>query len=187
MYKHLLLILAVIITCSATQLYPIYQRVALYLTPILIIVVAKCLDYLSVDKKFYSIATFIIFSLAFWNYNLYYFKECKNCTYWFRNTNAKMLLENMAASYKPQDTVFIYIPSEGEYKYYKLYYNFKPTKEITLPAYSIYEGDYHDMLQDKIKTTDNCWFFFASDWNFESKGVRALKRKPVPSPFDSLY
>ena len=138
--KHLLLILAVIITCSATQLYPIYQRVALYLTPILIIVVAKCLDYLSVDKKFYSIATFIIFSLAFWNYNLYYFKECKNCTYWFRNTNAKMLLENMAAYYKPQDTVFIYIPSEGEYKYYKLYYNFKPTKEITLPAYSIYEG-----------------------------------------------
>ena len=185
--KHLLLILAATIICSAAQLYPMYQRVSLYLTPIFIIVLTKCLDYLSVNKKFYSIPALIIFSLAFWNYNFSHFIESKNCTYWFyRNTNARILMKNMAASYKPQDTVFVYAPAREEYKYYKLYYNFKPTKEILLPTYKFYKGDYYAMLQDKIKTTDSCWFFFASDWSFDSRGAKTLKRMIKENKFKRI-
>ena len=79
---HLLLTLYSVIICAMLRLYPLKERIILYLIPIIIIILVKSLDLISTKRKIYSILLMVIFIFAFNNYNFDYLKQCNNVTYW---------------------------------------------------------------------------------------------------------
>ena len=156
-----------IFICSVLKLYPTHERIILYLIPGLIVLMIKCIDFITLKHKLYSCFIAIIFIFAFGNYNLQYLNDCNNNKYGrFEHIYIKGLFKKLKDYYNPQDTVFVNNTSAMEYLYYKLYYDFHPTKEIFMPFHKeITKFEYHKVFNDLIKAPENYWVFLPNDYD----------------------
>lgn len=178
-----------IIICSILELYPIKDRVALYIIPIIIVIIAKNFDFVSFKHKIYSFILISVFVFAFESYNIAYFQKCINNDYWrYQLINPKILMQKLKKIYKPNDIVYVYFPSFPEYQYYKIYYNFNPTEEVVIyPPKSA--SDYEKILTNVTKKSGNCWFYYSNEWNWEPYifGTTILKKWKDKNNYTTLY
>ncbi len=165
--RHLTVILlctfTFIISASILGLYPIYERVGLYLIPVVLVLLALPLNY--INKKYYMASFFISILLifSFFNYNLSYFQTLlgKNV---FTCNNARSTMQTLINKYNSSNSpIIVNAASDSEFKYYKKYFNFNPENVIfmQLPAYS---KENYFAAMDLLPKNDY-WFYFAYDYS----------------------
>ena len=176
--SFILLTFLLIIFASILNVYPIYQRAALYIFPLIIVFLAKSFDSLSVvtrNRKIYSVVIIMIFLFSFSNYNLNYFKDR-----FYGNvisySNAKLAMKTLKEKYNPEDIVIILYPSKAEYLYYKLYYNFNPQTEIYTKLKFPTEKQVKNELNKITKKEGKYWIFYSIEFTKTKIIKKALKQ-----------
>ena len=144
---------------SYLKIYPLMGRIILYALPFAIILAAKLLDYISLNRKVLSIIIAFVFVFAFNGYGVKYIKKCY--TDYVINTrhtdilppNSRELVQTLISEYKPNDLIIFNFSSKLEYYYYKYIYNFnpKPQNEHLLYTYS---------KKKLIPQGKKCWLIF---------------------------
>lgn len=175
---------------SFFHLYPLHERIALYLIPTVIILVSKGLDFVSKDKKLISAVVLLNFIVAFHNYDFNYLHKCYKTDIWSyysnlwfyhfeKNTYPKFketfdLLKN---NYNPyQDIIVINTMSKAEYKYYKTYYDFYPQKEIyTTWIHNGPHTDYEKQLDKLTVKNKYYWIFYYTDYTNNKSASEGTK------------
>ena len=187
----ILLLLSVffILLFSFMRVYPIYERVCLYVLPILIIFAVKILDLLSINKKILSCIIIIAFIFSFGKYNYSYLKDCYSANIW--NTkqirhfskqflgsypNPRELMQILINNYH-NETVIINIPSKYQYEYYKKYYEFQPKKEI-YPSNKIKNNPiaFKKELDNITNPQEKYVFYISDDWNKDAYELNIIKK-----------
>ena len=148
---------------SYLHMYPIYQRVALYTLPLLIVFITKPFDFYSIKKKWFSLITAVMFLCAFWGYNPSYFIKFDNfnpLNFRSHPNNARALMKKLIKKYNGKSCVIVNSASAPEYFYYAHYYNFEPKcfKGLVYPL----EADNLQQL-NKLKNGEY-WFYYSFDY-----------------------
>ena len=173
----LLIISAEILIASFLQVYPIFERASLFLIPVVIVTISMCFDicdFNHLSKKIYSIGIIILFLISVHNYNYKYLTKRiigKVTSY----SNAKLMMQILKEQYNPDDTVIISKPSRTEYLYYKLYYKFKPKKQIYTDNAFPLKGEHEEELNRITKDNEKYWFFYSMDYTNEKLTRTALE------------
>ena len=174
--------LIVMFACSYLKLLPLQDRSILFSLSLLIVFIAKPFDYVSFNKKIYSIIIIILFMLAFCKYDFSYLKTCFNGNviqirfeHVFEN-NPRKLMEILKSEYNGEDTIVINEASSSEYYYYKKYYNFEPKKEIYTSYTRDKDLDFVAELNDLITENGKYWFFYSCDYFNDKPVVNSLKQ-----------
>ncbi|MBR6098344.1 hypothetical protein IKP85_01200 [bacterium] len=145
------------------KLYPVYERVSLYLIPITLVLITLPLNYIAYNRKIYSIFVILLTFLGLSAYNLSYAKTLlKNDL--FYKTDARTTMKVLLEQYNPSDYVIINRASDSEFEYYKHYYNIdiKHFAIVQLPEYS--KENYFDIL-DQLPANNNYLFYYPNDYS----------------------
>ena len=153
---------------SYLKIYPFEKRIILYAIPIAIVLAAKLLDYISLNKKLLSLIITTGFLYAFSGYEINYIAKCyteyaTNARFKEVPPNSKELVRTLASEYKPTDTVVCNKWSRPEYYYYSKYYNFNPNKVHYLYLYFTNPERIKKFKQGKY------WLVFTREYNKELK------------------
>ena len=162
----------IVIIASLCQLYPLLERIALFLIPVFIIFVSKSLDLVSKDRKLISGIIIIIYLLSFHNYDIQYLEKCYKSDIWFYKfrfkgyPDFKKAFKILKTYYSADDTVIVNIMSKPVYDYYKLYYDFEPIKEIyTKWIEDGKSGDFEKQLEELTVAGNTYWLIFYTDYS----------------------
>ncbi len=161
--KLILLTIGFTFLASITHLYPIKERVVLYLIPFCIIYLVKPLE-ISLQKNkittFFLICLYLI-SLLF--YNPIYISKCfKYNAFSFvdARTSMKILKEN----YNKSDIIVYNQASDSDLEYYSHYFNFKPTRTILIPHEPYTIENYNNFL-NSLPKNNTYWFYISFDYS----------------------
>lgn len=190
-------IFPIVILCSFLNMYPIIGRSILYMIPAIIVLAAKGFDLVSGTKKILSAIIVITYIVSFHNYNVDYFKKCFKSNIWFcrfldkQYPNVKDAFNILKENYKNGDVVIITSMAQNEYNYYKKYYKFSPTKEITIGYMDDNKAPYYIGELDKlIEPNTNYWFFYVTDYSNDKslqKGIDFyIKQNQALTPASGL-
>ena len=158
---YLITICIFAISASILKLYPIFQRVSLYLIPILIILLIKPLDIISRKKKTLSVTLILLifFSLKAYNFSyLYKIKSLSN-----RNYDARTITKKLYENYK-DDLIIINRASDSEFLYYSKYYDFKTDNFIFIETPNNDKNLYMQTL-NSIPKNQKVWFYYINDYS----------------------
>lgn len=164
--RNILLITFFIVMCifSYFQIYPIFQRVALYTLPLLIVFITKPFDYLSIKKKWYSLIISAVFICAFWGYNPTYFMKFDNFNplkYRPYANDAKNLMKRLIKNYSNKKAcIVVNNSSYPEFFYYSNYYKFKP-KCVKRNKYPL---QLNNLIQLNELKDGEYWIFYSFDY-----------------------
>ena len=151
-----------IITASFLQLYPIMQRVSLYITPILIILISKPIDFISVNKKVVSVLIILLYILSFNSYNFSYLKQItKSPDYSY---DARMSMKNLKDLYRNNELIIVNAASDSEFIYYSAYYNLNTNNYVFVQTPNKDKELYFNILNN-IPEYQNVWFFYVNDYS----------------------
>lgn len=156
-----LLTVLLIISASFLRLYPMMQRVSLYLTPLLIILITKPLDFLYLNKKLYSIFIICLFFSGLCSYNLKYFKSLKlipSYTY-----DARSVMQKLKEHYNEKDLIVINVASDSEFLYYKEYFKLNSNNYVFVQTPNK-DKDFYFQILDTIPLHQKIWFFYVYDY-----------------------
>lgn len=153
-----LLVLIIALIGALLHFYPIKERVALYLIPIIILLVTKPLDYLKKSNLFYSILVVILFLLNFSKYDMNYAQYLFNNGL-FQRRNTKQAFEKLKIEYKETDIVIVNSSTKSDYTYYSKYTGFRP-KMQAVATIKQYDRDYYFNVLKSIPAGHNYWFIF---------------------------
>lgn len=159
--KYGMICLLVILTALIAALlhfYPIKERVALYLIPIIILFVAKPLDFVRKSNMFYSMFILILFVLYFSKYDINYVKYFSSNDL-FNRRNTREVFVTLKNGYKDFDTVIVNSSTKADYTYYSHYTGFKPKRQAVATIKRYDKGYYFNVLKS-IPTGQNYWFIF---------------------------
>lgn len=163
------ILLLTILTCallgSALEIYPIYERVALYLIPIVIIIITISFDKFSKNNLIFTTFFSIIFLVYFSGYNYNYIGQFFKKDVFIRK-DARSTMAIIKEKYKKDDYILFNKASDSEYFYYSRYFDFYTEKTgiINLPEYN---GDLYKNILNSLPTDRNYWFYYAYDWTKE--------------------
>lgn len=150
------------IIASLLRIYPIYERVSLYLVPIFIIFV--CLPLENFTKKHIALAivSLLVFVTGFHSYNLSYFMKFFDKNIFVRK-DARSSMEFVKERYKDSDYLLYNKASDSEFYYYTHYFNFVPPKTgvISLP---VYNKNLYMRILNSLPANRNYWFYYAYDY-----------------------
>lgn len=156
-----------IILASSLQIYPIWQRTALYLLPIIILYITKPLDLLSKNNKVVSIAVVGLLIIYFYKYNFSYitgfFKQNA-----FIKTDAITIFPKLVEKYRNSDVLVINSSTKPDIVYYCRIYNFNPKNAVLVPVYRFDKEYYYEVL-NSLPRGKNYWFIFGWEYSHESK------------------
>ena len=167
---------------SYLKIYPLADRIMLYALPFAIILAAKSLDYISLNRKVLSIIIAFVFVFAFNGYGVKYIAKCYTDYAWYiRFTgfpiNTRLLVQTLMFKYKTSDGIICNEDSSHEYNYYKKYYNFNPENEYFITTYS------DSTIKSLNIKPGNYWIIYIYDFhNNNYDNYLALK-----SHFNFLY
>lgn len=158
----LLSVFILILLASMMHIYPIFERVSLYLIPLLIIVMLYPIDKISVERKIYSPIIVILFLLSFCAYNPAYCNQFFSSNI-FQRINGKEIMKVLSEKYKSDDVVIISTASYIDYQYYSRYYGFNAEKwgGMNLPEYN--ESLYYQILD--ALPSGKYWFYCGYDFS----------------------
>ena len=159
----LIICLFFILFASFLHIYPIMQRVSLYIVAILLILMVKPLDYISKDKKIYSIIIGLITLLSFYSYNLSFAKSILKSDFTNRY-EPKETMKKLAEQYNPNDYIIINNASDSEWYYYSDYFNLKTKKYFVLIVPTPNKTEYIKAL-NMLPKENSYWFYFVNDYS----------------------
>ena len=179
-----LLIISIIIVflASAMHLYPLYNRVQVYLIPVFIICILKITDIQKLRLQ-YKILIFTILIINFLSIlNCIYLQEINKKNI-FETWNGRETLKFIKDNFKENDTLLVNIKSKGQYEYYSKYYNFKPKKVL---FYDLGEKTQQECEEyfNNLETNKSYWFLIAKpakdsnekeyliNWKSKAKNVK---------------
>lgn len=116
-----------VLLASMMQIYPIWQRTALYLLPILILLISKPVDLISLNNKFKSSLIILLFLICFYNYNFEYLKLFLNKNTFSRGEFPNEIATYMFSHINNKDIIIVNNASVSEFEYYSSFYTFNNT------------------------------------------------------------
>ncbi len=132
--KLLMISLIGIFLMSVLKIYPLYQRVALYTVPVIIILMVNPIDKVKYIKnkiiKIPVLCCIIISLICFYNLPKHVYAMAADRH--FKAWDGRKTLKYIQDRYKPEDKIIVSESSYFEYEYYKRYYNFMPENEEVL-------------------------------------------------------
>lgn len=162
--KIILLSFAGILLASFLQVYPIWQRTALYFLPVVILLITKPLDLVSGKRKFVSAIIIGLFVLFFCRYNIAYAQNffSKNV---FMRSDAITTFPKLVEKYdNNKDILVLNSTTEADFIYYSKLYKFKPQRYFLLPIYR-YDQDYYYSLMESLPRGQTYWFIFGWEYS----------------------
>ena len=166
-----------IILASFLQIYPIWQRMALYLLPIVLLFISKPLDLLSGTRKITSFIIGVFFLTYFSQYNLPYVGSFLKQDA-FAQTDAITTFSKLAQRYNDKDILVVNSSTKADFIYYSQVYKFKPKQVIIIPI-TRYDKEYYYSVMNSLPKGYDYWFVFGWEYSHNSK-FRA-----IPENFES--
>ena len=154
-----------IIVASALQIYPIWQRAALYLLPIVLLFITKPLDLLSKNKKILNSIIIILFWAYFSKYNIFYVNNFLNQNA-FAFTDAITVFPKLVERYSNNDILVINSTTKADFIYYSKIYKFNPQNIILVPI-NTYDKEYYYNFMNTLQKGHTYWFVFG--WEYSHK------------------
>lgn len=108
-----------VIFASILHIYPLFKRAALYISPILIILISKPLDLLSIRNKIYSGITVLLSIIIISKFNVNYFRIISQ-KYQYERTPAQEFLSILKKQIDTNDTILVCNGSCAMYEYYSI-------------------------------------------------------------------
>ena len=169
-------LLGVILT-SFSQIYPMWQRMALYLLPIILLFICKPLDLVSAKRKTFSAIFLAFFVLYFSKYNFSYVSGFLKPTA-FSTNDAITIFPKLVKRYKGGDILVVNSSTEADVLYYSQVYGFKAQPVIAVPI-TQFDKEYYHSVMDSLPRGYDYWFIFGWEYSHDSKF------SSVPASFDS--
>ncbi len=161
--SYILAVLGFAIFASILKLYPLAGRVALYLTPLLILICIKPFEMIYFKKPvFYCLLT--CFILAFGKYFSGYTKTLF-LPETYINYSPKILMQILKTEFNPKtDVVVCNSASSSSYIFYSSFYQFKNDEVYELPLYGEpYQEDLETL--NNLKSGQKYWFYLIKDYD----------------------
>lgn len=154
----ILLTLFFVVLASIFKIYPIWQRVSLYLLPITLLFIAKTLDFVSKDPKIVSLLTIVLFIFYFSKYDFSYINNFFKPDIFMRN-DALTTFPKLIERYNNKDILVINSSTKADCIYYSYIYGFKP-KNYFLAVIKQYDKQYYYNILNSLPKGYNYWFIF---------------------------
>lgn len=154
---------------SFLHIYPIKERVSLYLIPLLLIIYGAFSNLdLNKHKKLFTFCL-VLFLTFFLNYNFSYFYKTyfkKEIIEKCKKENPRELMKYLKENYDKKDWIIFNDASEAEFLFYSERYDLKNIKfgKISLSSYG--KDWYFSVLKEitKNKKGEICWFYYSNDY-----------------------
>ncbi len=159
----LILCIILIIIASFLHIYPIMQRVSLYLIPILLVLFIIPLDNIAPNQKIYTAFICILVFFSIFKYNLNYIKNIISATF-FEHNEPRNTMEILSERAFDNDYIIINNASDSEWYYYSDYFNFKTKKYFVLIVPTPNKTEYIKAL-NLLPKGNNYWFYFVNDYS----------------------
>ncbi|MBQ6516193.1 hypothetical protein IJI31_03335 [bacterium] len=164
---YILTIWGLILTASALHLYPLMLRISLYTLPMIIVFLVKPLDFISLQKKLYSVFILIILFLSTSFYHKAYFLKVMSREHYLL-FDARATMQCLKESYNNKDLIVVNNVSIPDFLYYMSYYNldyknciFLKTEDRDFKRNKDYNS-YKKILK-QIPENQKVWFFYSFD------------------------
>lgn len=153
--KLILLTLALAIIASFLSIYPIQERVSLYLLPFIIILTVMPLNF---SKQIYlKIIYIIMFCCILFGKNNY-------DTFNQNNESTVLMMQILKTNYKTNDFVVYNDMSDSQYKIYSLVYDFKvPNNRLGTIQLADYGEEWYYNVLNRLPKGNRYWFFYSYD------------------------
>lgn len=157
--KIFLLSFLVLLSASFLQIYPIWQRTALYFLPVVILIITKPLDVVSINKKALSSIIIVLFAAFFCKYNISYLQNFFSKDI-FMKSDSLTTFPKLVENYNSQtDILVLNTTTKADFIYYSRLYRFDPKRYFMLPIYR-YDKDYYYSLLDNLPKGQIYWFIY---------------------------
>lgn len=156
-----------ILIASFLEVYPIKERVALYLLPFFLILIVKPIDFINFKCGFKNaikslgIILMLIFFTSAYNFN-YFENMYKNIE--FKKGYGDKLILLMKQEFKKDDILVYNDASSSIYQYNSMRHKFYADKFIRINLTS-YGGEYYKNLLDSLPKGNIYWFYYPYDYS----------------------
>lgn len=163
----LIFIFVCVLLASYLQIYPIKERVALYLFPFLLVMLVKPLDAIMFKCKIRSIviiALFLFFTSSFFSFAYYKGFEPEIIE---KKGMGTVYMKILKANYKDNEIVVYNDASDSIYEYNSMRFGFSTNKfiRIGLPEYS---REFYMSLLNQLPKGRTYWFYYPYDYHIHT-------------------
>ena len=152
------------IVASCLHIYPIKERVALYLLPFLLVLIVKPLDCVAFKHKFksaFAVIFFILFANGCFSYS--YYKDFYPQILRKKGDGTKFM-QILKANYKADDIVVYNDASDSIYKYNSMRQNFSTARFIQINL-ADYGKEFYTGLLNQLPKGHTYWFYYPYDYH----------------------
>ncbi|MBQ4113988.1 hypothetical protein IJD34_01150 [bacterium] len=153
-----------VIFASFLQIYPIKERVSLYLLPIILIFILSSTEFNFKIKKIQAILVTTVLLVFFSSYNLnYIFSIPKHQI--FNRKDSRGVVLTLKEHYKPNEWVIINDASDSDFEFYGKYFNFiTPDLKYGRIAMQKYDKDWYFEVLNTLPKGNRYWLCYPYDY-----------------------
>ena len=153
--KLIISFIFIVIAASFLSIYPIQERVSLYLLPFAILLAVMPLNFS--NKLWLKVICTILLCCIFVGKNNYSLSG-------YNNENPALMMQVLKFKYQEGDCVIVNDVSDSQYQIYSYIYNFKvPANKLGIIQLADYGEDWYYNVLDKIPKGNRYWFFYSYD------------------------
>ena len=174
--KYFLLVVPVIFACALSYLhiYPFYDRVTIYLSSVIFVIMAKCFDVMNLRFKFLNVL--VVSTLFFYfGFNQYLLVQSQVIEKRYYVENTPVFLKIAESKMKEGDVLYIASQSYINYRMYKDTVKIKNVLVETMPAFYM---DEYKIMFNKLKngTTYYLLMTHSGDKTTESDNLKEIMK-----------
>lgn len=157
-YQNLLIgTLIISIIASFFHIYPMYERVSLFLIPCLIFFLLIPIDKIRKSNPIKSVIILFLTSLYFCNYIPNFYKDF-NIIIGINRENAKNSLQFIKTNYQTNDIIVFNTASDSEFAFYSQILNFT-SNNIKVNLQTTNQEEYNQLL-NQLPKGNTYWFYY---------------------------
>lgn len=160
-----------LILASVLQIYPIWQRAALYLLPVSILFMVKPLDLISKGKKLKSIVIIALLLVCFAKYDFSYINSFFEPNIFLKTDGLAIFPKLVKRFDNKNDILVINSTTKADFVYYSTIYKFKPKTVGIIPIAQYDEKYYHNLLNNLPKG-QNYWFVYGWEYSHRKEDLQ---------------
>lgn len=164
-----------LILASVLQVYPIWQRAALYLLPISILFMVKPLDLiaknLTIGKRIKSTVAILLFLACFAKYNFSYLNNFFKSNIFLKTDGLATFPTLVKRFDDKKDVLVINSTTKADFVYYSKIYNFKPHMVAVIPIAQYDEKYYHNFL-NRLPRGYTYWFVYGWEYSHRKDDLK---------------
>jgi hypothetical protein len=160
-----------LILASVMQIYPIWQRAALYLLPISLLFMVKPLDLVSKNKKMKAFVIIALLSLCFSKYGFFYINSFLKPDIFLKTDGLATFPKLVERFDNKADILVINTTTKADFVYYSAIYKFRPKNIVIIPIAQYDEKYYHNLLNSLPKRRDY-WFIYGWEYSHRKDDLK---------------